>query len=81
MKKLISFLENKNNFLFIVKELKINNIDILNKLYEIGVRENECIEIQYNKKNNKNIVFIVSRKSKYAFRIDELDNIFGVLNE
>ncbi len=81
MEKLLSFIENINNFRFLIKEIKVKDINLINKLYEIGIREKETIDVKYDKKNNKNIVFIISRGAEYAFRIEELYEIYGEINE
>lgn len=55
----------------IVKKLNTTDPELVKKMNNIGIYENQIIKV-LNKKSNKHIVHIQIYNIEYAFRIDDL---------
>lgn len=79
MIEITNLLLEKNNFHFLIKKIEIQDINLINKFYEFGIRQGTIIHVSFN--NNKNIITVNSRGANYAIRINELKGIFGEIYE
>lgn len=78
MKSIVELLKNNTNQKIKIKKILIDDQELRNKLFEIGIRENSIINIEINLKNNKNIIVIESRGNYYAFRKNDIEGIYGI---